>query len=316
MTVNIETLEAPDGSTPEAEIEKLLAWMRRSRPIRRSVPLDRFGDAEPLIESYMKSVRGDGDTALLRDIITLLDEQVFPSDVDAPIDVTTITHVLKKSGTHISVEAFDEMYPNMSETELAAWSSEHWNRTSFALQRIRQLTGARRRLPRLYFPVTVEMLSAIVENNGTHTSMSHFYGLSGKSWKYAGSEHGYFPDNHWYAEEPLSSIDMAYRTAFARRYTWQVSLGYEGTPSILFSTDPTGVREVFRLRDLPEGKQRRQALRHWVAEHWRKRRSDPSSETHVRKHFRGVERFTWNGLRCKVIPSAYDCDVAARAARK
>jgi hypothetical protein len=50
-----------------------------------------------------------------------------------------------------------------------------------------------------------------------------------------------------------------------RRYLWSVLIGEaEDEPRGRFVTDPLGVREVFRLRDVPPGKQRRAALLHWV----------------------------------------------------
>ena len=93
---------------------------------------------------------------------------------------------------------------------------------------------------------------------------------------------------------------------FMRDYDWGVHLGYAGYPTINFPTDPTGVLEVFRLRDIPEGKTRRSALLHWVKEHWRKNRDDPGALTRVQEHMRGQRTFVWNDLYCTIRPSPYD----------
>jgi hypothetical protein len=83
------------------------------------------------------------------------------------------------------------------------------------------------------------------------------------------------------------------------RYWWSVYLSFEGSPSLRFLADPTGVREVFRLRDAPPGAKRRAALVHWVSEHWRRKpRSDDLAW--VQKHLRGQRTFHWNGLRCVI----------------
>jgi hypothetical protein len=93
---------------------------------------------------------------------------------------------------------------------------------------------------------------------------------------------------------------------FLRDYDWGVHLGYVGYPTINFPTDPTGVLEVFRLRDIPEGKTRRAALLHWVKEHWRQSRNDDAALTRVKEHMRGQRTFVWNDLHCTIKPSPHD----------
>ena len=44
------------------------------------------------------------------------------------------------------------------------------------------------------------------------------------------------------------------------------------------------------MRDLPEGKDRREALLTWVGDHWRQNRHDPDIEIYVRKHLLIAER--------------------------
>lgn len=93
---------------------------------------------------------------------------------------------------------------------------------------------------------------------------------------------------------------------FTSRYFWRVLIGHEDNPRVGFMTDPTGASEIFRLRDTPEGRARRAALRNWVTEHWRKDRQDPGVERKVREHLRGATTFGWGGLSCTVVPCAYD----------
>jgi hypothetical protein len=130
------------------------------------------------------------------------------------------------------------------------------------------------------------------------------------------------PNPGWFGDEQKDVEFMANVTercrmaaglALRRRYLWSVLLG-EGTgPRVRFITDPIGVREVFRLRDLPPGKQRRDALLHWVRQHWRKRRKAGADDlAAVREYLRGAVSYNWNGLRCQIEPSTYDAERARR----
>lgn len=115
-----------------------------------------------------------------------------------------------------------------------------------------------------------------------------------------------FDHSHEYHEEVSNRAMLGIYLAREKMQQWRVYLGLEGQPGLELPTTPTGAAEVFRLRDIPEGRERRQALRHWVTEHWRTSRADPDEETQVRAHLRGVQQFTWNGLRCRVTPSLTD----------
>jgi len=91
---------------------------------------------------------------------------------------------------------------------------------------------------------------------------------------------------------------------------WRVGFSLGEGPEVQIPTDPIGAREVFKFRDIPEGRKRRAALVHWVDEHWRQIRVDPEEETKVRAHLRGMSKgtnsFVWNGLRCTIRPSHID----------
>lgn len=108
----------------------------------------------------------------------------------------------------------------------------------------------------------------------------------------------------------------ALATAFAlrQRYEWAVALGLENAPTLRFNTDPTGIKEAFRVRDLPEGRDRRAALINWVGDHWRQNRHDPDVENYVRRHLRGVQTFSWQGLQGEILPAQFDLDRAEKLA--
>jgi hypothetical protein len=109
-------------------------------------------------------------------------------------------------------------------------------------------------------------------------------------------------------EQDRGQPRLASAVALRQRYEWAVSLGLEDLPSVRFATDPTGIKDAFRIRDLPEGRDRRDALMNWVAEHWRQDRHDPDLETYVRRHLRGTTKFTWKGMDCTLLPSQFDIE--------
>lgn len=114
---------------------------------------------------------------------------------------------------------------------------------------------------------------------------------------------GYVP-----TEQDRLQPQMHIAMALKQRYEWAVSLGLDESPSIRFATDPTGIKDVFRIRDLPDGKDRREALLNWVTQHWRQDRRDPDVEVYVRQHLRGATKFNWRGMNCVLLPSQYDID--------
>jgi hypothetical protein len=88
---------------------------------------------------------------------------------------------------------------------------------------------------------------------------------------------------------------------------WRVVTKFESTcPSLTMLTDAWGVKEFWKLRDIPEGKKRREALLHWVSQHWRQKRNDPDVEVYVRKHMRGSDNLTQGNMTAKIFASESD----------
>jgi len=103
-------------------------------------------------------------------------------------------------------------------------------------------------------------------------------------------------------------INLSSSIALNQRYEWSASFSLIESPSIRFATDPTGIKDMFRLRDLPEGKDRRESLITWINDHWRQRRHDPDMEIYVRKHLRGATQFNWKDMNIELNPSQFDID--------
>jgi len=119
----------------------------------------------------------------------------------------------------------------------------------------------------------------------------------------------------------LESGGLAIAVALRQRYEWAVNIGFEKSPSVRIVTDPTGMKELFRLRDIADGRDRRDMLMTWVSDHWRKDRRDEDMEVYVRKHLRGSRKFEWRGMECEIMPSQFDMEqrdrlIAERAEKK
>ena len=115
-------------------------------------------------------------------------------------------------------------------------------------------------------------------------------------------------------EEGSLTINCHKTIALTRYYDWRVEIGFETPgrttlPTIAIPTDPEGAKLAYRFRDVAPGKSRRDALRHWVRTHYR--RTSEYDETTIWAHLRGVEEFTHNGMRCRIVPSDYDLKKAA-----
>jgi len=172
-------------------------------------------------------------------------------------------------------------------------------------------------------PQHIEMTTALIGGGGRLDELTRFYYAprSGTDWMVTGPKRlveqtGFasyaFGDGFTDSEHRNLCLQVALGMQFTKRYQWRVYLAHEGFPGVEFPTDPEGARAVFRLRDIPEGKSRRAALRHWVSEHWRGRR-DGTDEVLVHEYLRGATSFTWNGLICRLTPSPFDIERALRA---
>ena len=153
------------------------------------------------------------------------------------------------------------------------------------------------------FPA-VEAVYGHIHENGTFNTGKVMYVRRGQKWLVAPGRAN--PMAPLYIAENTQNVRCIFGVIFRQYFKWTVTLGYEGFPHISLTCTPEGAREVFRLSDLPEGKMRRSAIRHWVSEHSRRKKSDPNEFVKVLDYLRGETVFTWNGLRCSIKPSTSD----------
>lgn len=109
------------------------------------------------------------------------------------------------------------------------------------------------------------------------------------------------------AEYPDSlSVKINALFTWVHPYCWHIGVSKNSGPKVYFVTDAVGVRELLKFRDVQEGKNRRDALLHWVSEHWRINRFDKDEEIRVRKHLRGMRQATCFGFHCDIEESDFD----------
>ena len=101
---------------------------------------------------------------------------------------------------------------------------------------------------------------------------------------------------------------------FSSEFEWHIEIGIENGVSLLFPISPSSAKDAFRMREIPDGKNRRPSILNWVKQHYRRKKtSDDSLDfSLVRKHFRGSESFEWDGFSCQIHPSASDIRVYQR----
>jgi hypothetical protein len=166
-----------------------------------------------------------------------------------------------------------------------------------------------------------------IPNSGTPRTEKTYYSSGGGKWhplqskSYSTTRRVYRPDGRGgYVEldermsthEADSAVRFACASAWAEENEWAVRFGLPGAPRLALVADPVACRDLLRLRDKPEGRDRRAALLHWVRRHWRRGRRDPEAEHQVRAHLRGADTCSWFGLDCQIVPSKPDADNARR----
>lgn len=167
-----------------------------------------------------------------------------------------------------------------------------------------ELRRAAGRLPFLspfpHLAVAVAFLKPYTRTT-THGQFMASYHAGDRSWVKWGNGYRTEVDPNLHEQ-----LEMLISLQFSSRYNWHVHFRIGDGPRLSLVTKPEHARHLFKARDLPPGKERRAALRHWVSEHYR--RPDTITPIGVRSHFRGADSFDWSGLRCEIEPSEYDKD--------
>jgi len=165
----------------------------------------------------------------------------------------------------------------------------------------------------------VKVSTAFILRNGTYTTEVNYFGYLNKKWSalkpiirmVTYNQNGGLTAGKNYANFNINvNVTMAMSVALTRRYMWEVTFQIKDSPTLLFLTNPSGIRELFQNRDVPVGENRKKALRNWVRAHTRELKNSQNEEdiVFVRRHFRGKTSFDWQGYSCTITPSEYDLE--------
>jgi hypothetical protein len=174
---------------------------------------------------------------------------------------------------------------------------------------------------KMVVPKMMRLVTGVFGDNGAWHCDEYIVGLIGERWVALdkGMEHrhaagptltsskkwafGASTDGSW-EHQVVSKCMTGY---FETRYYWHVAFGSsEHQLRIVLPTNPTGALKLFKDRALDQGRTRREALRHWVAQHYRE--DDAAGSVYIRDHLRGNTHFNWSTMPCELMVSAFDLE--------
>lgn len=96
-------------------------------------------------------------------------------------------------------------------------------------------------------------------------------------------------------------IKVAIELWARKRRMWSTFLSEDGLDhSIGLFTDASSLKEMYKLREKPDGRSRRAALLHLVSGHWRLTANATEDKIFIERHLRGAREFEWFGLKATV----------------
>jgi hypothetical protein len=158
------------------------------------------------------------------------------------------------------------------------------------------------------YPKMVRIDRATVGFTGMWSATFDYVGLVGKKWVILDDTQQYNTPRKGYKEWLQIALPRMMSTAFSARYEWHVAFGggIPNGPRLLLPTNPSDCLRLFNNRNLAPGKTRREALRHWVEQHWRD--DVTTGLAFIHHHLRGNTLFSWCGFDCELFVSAYDLE--------
>lgn len=187
--------------------------------------------------------------------------------------------------------------------QLFDFQSVHWSKLQY-------LCGAGKQFSTADFDCFSRLKMAVVSRHGKILGEHRMvFGHNGQSIRVVDGQ--FVEDGHKMLKEGVKFFSkmagLAIAHALFEPSWWTVKVAIDAqSPMVSIPTDPTGIKEAWKMRDIPPGNKRRDALLHWVEGHWRKNRVDPEMETMVRKHLRGSREFSCGDLRMRIKESEVD----------
>lgn len=106
-------------------------------------------------------------------------------------------------------------------------------------------------------------------------------------------------------EKDKAIINMYNCLSHYHEMLWHVQISAPNGFGVRIAIKPDSSKFFFKNRDVDFGKNRKAAIKNFVKEHNRYIR-ESETETKVREHLRGSEKFSWFGLEAEVFPAAAD----------
>lgn len=194
------------------------------------------------------------------------------------------------------------------------------------IKEVTDLSSIRGKVPQI-FPRMHSFTSLFLNHDGTRFS-TIFYGVpfnNGLEWKILAEPAEFAETRRIFKPEGLMDIygnsqnhvfRMGLSMAATKRYEWAVEMGMQnGGPTLDIIVPPRAILSLFKFRDVPDGKTRRDSLKNWVTDHWRSL-PEKDEAVYVRKHLRGAMEFTIGDMKLKIHPSEYDMEMNEKYAQE
>ncbi len=109
--------------------------------------------------------------------------------------------------------------------------------------------------------------------------------------------------------QTIRNLHMAMQLSLTYDYEWSCYIREtQDSIGVRIPIHPSSSKEVFIMRNVPEGKSRKRAIVNFVKDHYRTIKGLDNNERQIliKKHFRGDLKFNWRGLEVHITPSPYD----------
>lgn len=106
-----------------------------------------------------------------------------------------------------------------------------------------------------------------------------------------------------------NEIGFAAAMTHALPSAWTADIKLDGAPTVRLVIGPHEAKDLFRLREIEDGAQRRAALLHLVRAHERRRHATPHEASQVREHLRGRPSCTWGGCSVSIAAPTQSSDI-------
>ncbi len=109
-----------------------------------------------------------------------------------------------------------------------------------------------------------------------------------------------------------SQVQACLGLQLSLRYEWVASVRFDDGPLVGLPIGPHDAKDLFRLREIEDGANRRAALLHWVKGHRRRRPHTERDTVEVRQFLRGREKFKWFGCEGEIRAPQFDRERVAK----